>query len=400
MNKRKQIPAILLSAGLILASCPAFLNAYPVYAAADEQVLSGEIGDLEIEEGVKTIILNGVTQSGEEDELTINGDAVIEIADGTENQLNCITSLGNVEFTGGGNLDLGTFFTAGDIAMFDHTGSIQVSDSGICSMTGDLYFNSGSVDVRVTDELIIPVITYSGNLYMNGGSLSADGQVMAVYAGATMDLEGGALTATSTTGAAFTVGKGETGCITVSDSFAFENGLMAGEGISTEEDVTVSTIVNTDGDSVQDVSGSGPDAEDKIQEAHERLAEVMYVQADASQAEETADEESGSEAAAEDADDRTGGADVSEAELSDSQDAETEAVAESEDTGSEVTEAAAAETAADTDAAATTSKRHNSTQMIILILVACVAAAVIAAGITAASAKKKGQGTTGKRKKK
>ena len=277
MKNKKKIFMVALSLFLISNQilCPV-----KVSAAEETITLSGEIGDMEITSGTKKIILSGVTQQ-EDAELEIDTDIVIEIADGTENQLTDIMAVGNTEFTGSGTLNAGTIFTTGDLLLFDHTGSINVSKGGIGSLAGDIYFNSGEVNSQPApdgDDMVFPVMTFDGSIYLNGGSLNAVGQVGAIYAGVSLALEGGSLQTKTDQLVAVRAGRGDANCITMSESFELGNGVTIVEGATSEDDVTITTLADKNGVLAQEAGGSGPDNTAGIEESRLKLDAVMYTQ--------------------------------------------------------------------------------------------------------------------------
>ena len=252
-----------------------FLSAASAYAAETETI-SGNIGETEFGSDVKKLVLSGVTQDSG-DILKVDGDCVIEIAEGTDNALGIIVGNGNLEFTGGGSLTASTVSCYGSLLVFNHTGDILVNGEGISLIAGDVVFNSGTVTCDISEDMIFPVITYAGSVYMNGGSLSAVGVTGAIYAGSEMDLEGGELIANASGGAAFNVGKGESNRITIGENFTLEDGMYVADVASNVDGVKVSTIVTGDsGKASSAVQGSGPDAEKNIAEATERLESTMY----------------------------------------------------------------------------------------------------------------------------
>ncbi|MDO4479416.1 MAG: hypothetical protein Q4B73_10365 [Lachnospiraceae bacterium] len=280
--------AMLKKLSLIILPVMLLFGASPVAVLADNSevvTLSGTIGAMQIDEGVKKVILNGVTQS-EDGELGILGDVVVEIAGGTQNKLTAIGLHGNAEFTGGGELETLAILHMGKMLVFNHTGMITIPSGSLCSMAGDIVFNSGTVRTGAADETQFPLLATEGNITVNGGELITAGISGSVFAGGTVNLEGGKVEAYATDGAAFTAGKGEPGSIIISESFSLENNMYAAEGPSTDEGVTVSTIVNANGETVPYVTGEGPEATDRIKESNEKLEAVMY--------QEPADDENGS----------------------------------------------------------------------------------------------------------
>ena len=161
---------------------------------AGTQVLSGEIGTLEIDPGVTRIILSGVTQKTGE-ELDLTGNAVLEIAEGTENTLGGLSTSGNLQITGSGDLTSGPIVSFGDLLVFDETGTITLKDGSICSLTGDIIFNSGDMTIETSEESVFPIMTYDGSVYVNGGSIDVTGVVGGFYAGTKIELNGGKVAA-------------------------------------------------------------------------------------------------------------------------------------------------------------------------------------------------------------
>lgn len=200
--------------GKIAAACFLLLfivfMAVPAYAAetevgasagtaADTVVLSGTLSEnTEIPEEVRLVVLHGIL--GEGVTLTIDGDATVEIADGTENSLYMIAGLKSLRFTGGGNLDLVFgIMVQGALGVFDHTGTIGVSEGTIMTMGGKLVFNSGTVTVHADDRVGEGIFAVEGDVIVNGGDITSDGKLGAIVAQNNMELNGGRITAVSDT---------------------------------------------------------------------------------------------------------------------------------------------------------------------------------------------------------
>ena len=274
MRKIKKCRVVLLTAALLLCGLGAVFRPADRVWAAETETLSGKVEDLEMGTDVKKIILDGVRQS--EGSISIPNDVEVEIKTGSRNTLHDITAGGKLQFTGAGELEIGCIFAYTDTISFDHSGTISVKGDGICNYGGDIIFNSGTVRCEVDSGDIFPVIAYEGNVIMNGGSLTAMGVVGALYGGVGIDLEGGRITAIATDGAAFIAGKGETGCLTIGESFEPEEGLEAGEAASNQDGKTVSTVVDAKGAAVAGIEWQAPDNEEQIQAARSALAETMY----------------------------------------------------------------------------------------------------------------------------
>ena len=236
--------------------------------------LSGSISTVDIDSSVTKVILSYVTQ-GDSDEIKIRGDVVLELADGSINKLGTVTSYGNLEITGSGKLSCDGIVTLGDALLFDHTGEINVGESGTCSFDGDIYFNSGTTNITVKENYNFPVMTYAGSVYLNGGSLNINGCVSGFYAGSMLYLNGGKLNVDTNGGAAFNAGKGENNAIVISDNFSTDNNMKVAEETSTTDGVTITTIVNADGNAVSAMTGTGPDSTSDIEASRLKFNEIF-----------------------------------------------------------------------------------------------------------------------------
>ena len=339
---------------------------------AGTQVLSGEIGTLEIDPGVTRIILSGVTQKTGE-ELDLTGNAVLEIAEGTENTLGGLSTSGNLQITGSGDLTSGPIVSFGDLLVFDETGTITLKDGSICSLTGDIIFNSGDMTIETSEESVFPIMTYDGSVYVNGGSIDVTGVVGGFYAGTKIELNGGKVAADAGESAAFMAGRGETGSVTVSETFSLENGMYPAEGASDEEGVFVSTISTSDGKVASSTAGEGPDDTEAIRSAEERLGQAMTAETTAGTGE-TADPTP-----------------TEEAESSEVQETDTQESSQAEETSSsealaEPTEETASPTAEPTQAA----EKKSGLSVLVIVLICLVGAAAAAAIGLGVSRKKAG----------
>ena len=268
---RTFLKAFSICLAVILFLGMTIIKAKDVWAEGeDTMVLSGEIGTIEVDSSVKTIVLSGVSQSAE-DEIDVKGDVTVEIAEGSENTLGAFAFDGNATFTGAGNMSIACIVSFGQSLAFDHTGTIILDTGGICSLTGNIYFNSGVVQSVASDDVVYPVVAYSGSIFLNGGSLVAIGQVGAIYAGSQIDLEDGEVAAEASLGAAFNAGNGESGSIIVGEDFNLEKGMHVAEVESNIEGQTATTIVTEDGVASTAVLGTGPNSAGVTDSAIEAL---------------------------------------------------------------------------------------------------------------------------------
>ena len=371
MKKQYLTGLAVMAAGLFMGLVLA--PAGTAYAEeAGTQVLSGEIGTLEIDPGVTKVILSGVTQKTGE-ELDLTGNAVLEIAEGTENTLGGLSTSGNLQITGSGDLTSGPIVSFGDLLVFDETGTITLKDGSICSLTGDIIFNSGDMTIETSEESVFPIMTYDGSVYVNGGSIDVTGVVGGFYAGTKIELNGGKVAADAGESAAFMAGRGETGSVTVSETFGLENGMYPAEGASDEEGVFVSTISTSDGKVASSTAGEGPDDTEAIRAAEERLGQAMTAETTAGTGE-TADPTPTEEA------------ESSEAQVTDTPESSQVEETSSSEALAEPTEETASPTAEPTQAA----EKKSGFSVLVIVLICLVGAAAAAAIGLGVSRKKAG----------
>lgn len=186
MKRRK-----VLSLALVTLCCFA-LNGITVRAEGGEVItLEGHIqGDYSCSGNVEKLILSGV-EMDKETSLTINTETVLEIKDGTENNIFFLNGENTLNITGGGKLHI----SAGAIALgadmtFNHTGEIDM-DGALTGAEANITINSGTVRIRATTEGATGISCVQGNVVLNGGVLDVVSDSVGIASMGDLILNGG-----------------------------------------------------------------------------------------------------------------------------------------------------------------------------------------------------------------
>ena len=147
-------------------------------------------------EFVNKVVLSGVEGDGVE--IILKDKIPVEIEG--DNKLGGIKSDKALTITGSGDLELTYGIVGNEDIIFDHSGSINITNGAILSMKGDIVFNSGTVDVTPLKNAsqsqtvaAAGIMALCGEVYNNiGGNLSSTGilDINTSINGRTMNFKG------------------------------------------------------------------------------------------------------------------------------------------------------------------------------------------------------------------